>query len=59
MSTQVAPALSAHVESYIDCKRAAEFLSVDRKTIQRLSVFSPRDPAMMPQLIRLISSVSR
>jgi excisionase family DNA binding protein len=40
MSTQpwpVTPALSAHIESYVDCKRAAEFLSVDRKTIQRLS----------------------
>ena len=40
MSTQPwppTPALSAHIESYVDCERAAEFLSVDRKTIQRLS----------------------
>jgi excisionase family DNA binding protein len=40
MSTQswpVTPALSTNFESYVDCKRAAEFLSVDRKTIQRLS----------------------
>lgn len=40
MSTEpwpVTPALPAPVESYVDCKRAAEFLSVDRKTIQRLS----------------------
>ncbi len=40
MSTQpwpATPALSAHIESYVDCERAAEFLSVDRKTIQRLS----------------------
>jgi len=40
MSTQpwpVMPALTASFESYVDCKRAAEFLSVDRKTIQRLS----------------------
>ena len=37
MSTQpwpVTPALSTNFESYVDCKRAAEFLSVDRKTIQ-------------------------
>ena len=40
MSTQpwpVTPALPASFESYVDCNRAAEFLSVDRKTIQRLS----------------------
>jgi excisionase family DNA binding protein len=40
MSTQpwpVTPALPASFESYVDCQRAAEFLSVDRKTIQRLS----------------------
>ena len=40
MSTQpwpVTPAFKAPFESYVDCKRAAEFLSVDRKTIQRLS----------------------
>ncbi len=40
MSTQpgpVTPAFSTHFESYVDCKRAAEFLSVDRKTVQRLS----------------------
>jgi excisionase family DNA binding protein len=40
MSTQpwpVTPALSTNFESYVDCKRAAEFLSVDRKTIQKLS----------------------
>jgi len=39
MSTQpwpVTPA-STHIESYVDCERAAEFLSVDRKTVQRLS----------------------
>jgi excisionase family DNA binding protein len=40
MSTQpwpATPTVSAQIESYVDCERAAEFLSVDRKTIQRLS----------------------
>jgi Helix-turn-helix domain len=40
MSTQpgpATPALTTHFEPYVDCRRAADFLSVDRKTVQRLS----------------------
>jgi predicted site-specific integrase-resolvase len=40
MSTQpgpVPPVIPTRFESYVDCKRAAEFLSVDWKTIQKLS----------------------
>jgi len=40
MSTQpgpVNPDIPPRLEPYVDCKRAAEFLSVDRKTVQRLS----------------------
>ena len=40
MSTQpepATPALTTHFEPYVDCTRAADFLSVDRKTVQRLS----------------------
>jgi hypothetical protein len=40
MSTQpgpATPALTTHFEPYVDCTRAAVFLSVDRKTVQRLS----------------------
>lgn len=39
MSTQPSPATPApaNLEPYVDCRRAADFLSVDPKTVQRLS----------------------
>lgn len=40
MSTQpgpVTPVLTVHFEPYVDCVHAAVFLSMDRKTVQRLS----------------------
>jgi len=40
MSTQpepTTPAFTTLFEPYVDCRRAADFLSVDPKTVQRLS----------------------
>jgi hypothetical protein len=34
---QTMPTFTTHFETYVDCRRAANFLSIDPKTVQRLS----------------------